>query len=202
MGAQRCTADAALHRARQAEQLAQAGTGAGADIAFGLRLVGSRFAGGPAGRGIGPRAARQPQVEQHRRRHDGHPRRPHRQALALCFQPAHHAAGRVQAEGAAAAEQQRMHPVHQVVGVQQVGLAGARRGAAHVGAGHRAAGRAQHHAATGGVGRQRVVADPQAGHVGQMAWKAGAWSLHPATVAARRRRATRPMPARPSAISA
>jgi hypothetical protein len=90
-----------------------------------------------------------PQVEQHRRRHDGHARRAHLQAVAAFVQPAHHAAGGVQPEGAAAGQQHRVHAVHGVFGAQQVGLARAGRAAAHVDAAGHALG-AQHHGAAGG----------------------------------------------------
>ena len=135
-----------------------------------LPCAGARVAGGHAGRvagrGVGPdRQVAVPQIEQHRRRHDRHAHRADRETVAVLFEPAHHAAGGVQAEGAAAGEQHGVHTIDQVLGPQQVGLARAGRAAAHVDTGHRAL-RAQHDGAAGGARRVREVADREAGDVG------------------------------------
>ena len=84
----------------------------------------------PAHRG-GSGVAHQ-QIKQHGRRHDGHAPDPHVKTDAAFLQPAHHAAGGVQPPRAAAGQHDRVHLVHQVDGREQVGLARAGRGAAHV----------------------------------------------------------------------
>ena len=67
----------------------------------------------------------------------------------MLLQPAHHAPSSIQPPGAASGQQDGVHLVYQVGGVQQVGLARARRGTTHIhtchgpvaGNHHRAAGR-------------------------------------------------------------
>ena len=80
-------------------------------------------------------------------------------AAAVRLQPAHHAARGVQAEGAAAADQDGVHALHRVDGVEQVGLPRARRRAAHLDAGDGALPVAQHHGAAGGGLEVGPVAD-------------------------------------------
>ena len=117
------------------------------------------LAGGVAGLRVGPDARiAEPQVEQHRRRHDRHARRADREAVAALVEPAHHAAGGVEAERAAAGEQHRVHALDQVAGREQVGLARAGRGAAHIDAAGRAR-FAEHDGAAGRPPRVGVVAD-------------------------------------------
>ena len=88
-------------------------------------------------------------------------------AVAVLVEPAHHAAGGIEAERAAAGQQQRVHLVDEVARHQQIGLARAGCRAAHVDAAGDA-GFAQHHRAAGGPARVGVVADLQAGDVGRI----------------------------------
>ncbi len=119
-----------------------------------------------AGRGIGADAVvAQRQVEQHGAGHDRHARRSHLQADALLVEPAHHAAGGVEPEGAAPGQQYRMHLFDHIAGREQVGLARARGGTAHVDAADRAGAR-EHHGAAGGPARVGEVADLDACHIG------------------------------------
>ena len=96
-------ADAAFHSALHAKQFAHAGAAACAHIALRRGLRAGVLASGVTGLRIGSNGGvAQGQIKQHGRRHDGHAGRAHVQANALLVQPAHHAAGRVQAPGAAA----------------------------------------------------------------------------------------------------
>ena len=149
--AQRSAADAALHRPLDAPQLADGGAGACADRAPRRRAGDGGGAGGVAGGGVGaePRVA-EPEVVQHRRRNDRHARRADRDADAALVEPAHHAAGGVEPERAAAGEQHARARARRRCRGQQVGLARARRGAAHVDAGDGAVAAAQHDGAAGG----------------------------------------------------
>ena len=63
------------------------------------------------------------QVEQAGAHYDGHARRPHGKADAALGQGVHHAAGRLQAERAAARKHHGMHRLYHVLGLEQVGLA-------------------------------------------------------------------------------
>ena len=146
--------------------------------------AGSFLLGALAGRSgvahnLGFMAETERQVEQHRRRNDRNAGHADLDADAAGFQPAHHAAGRIQPEGAAAREHYRMHPVHQVDRREQVGLARAGRRAAHVHAGHRALAR-EHHAAACGAARVGEVADLDACHianaVGGLAHALSSWA--------------------------
>jgi hypothetical protein len=105
-----------------------------------------RVDGGRAGCGV--RASGEvtaaAEVEHDGGRHDRHHPAGHREADTGRFQPSHHATGRGQPVGAAAAEHHRVHPLHRGARVEQVGLPGARRGPAHVDAADRPAGRRQH----------------------------------------------------------
>ena len=74
-----------------------------------------------------------------------------REAAAALLQPAHDAAGGVQAEGAAAAEKDGVDAVDEVAGAEEVGLAGAGGAAAHVGGGDGAVGAEDDCAAGGGL---------------------------------------------------
>ena len=67
--------------------------------------------------------------------------------------------------GAAAGEHDGMHLLHEVAGGQQIGLARAGRGAAHIDTGHGARARDDHGAARGAT-TVAVVAYLDAGHVG------------------------------------
>ena len=156
------------------------------------------FTGGESGLRIGPHARiAEPEVEQHRGRHDRNSRRADRKTVAMLVEPTHHAAGGIEPERAAAGQQQRVHLVDEVARHQQIGLARAGCRAAHIDtAGD--AGFAQHHRAAGGPARVGVVADLQPCDVGDRTGerchgdKPTAWS---STTSARRdrrhRRATR-----------
>ena len=108
----------------------------------------------------------EPEVEQHRGRDDGHARRAHGQAMPVLVEPAHHAAGGVEPERAAAGEQHGMHAVDGALGPQQIGLARARGAAANRHPADHAL-RAEHDGAAGGAPAFRGVADGEPGHVGQ-----------------------------------
>ena len=171
----RCRADAALHRPADAEQLADRGAGAGADVALGERIARRRFARGVAGGGIGADArVADPEIEQDRRRNDRHDERRRdaidgradRRADAALVEPAHHAARRVEAEGAAAGEHDRVHLVDRVDRIEQLGLARPGRRAAHVDAGDGAVA-GDHDRAAGRPARVGEVADLEAGDRGQ-----------------------------------
>ena len=72
------------------------------------------------------------QIKQNRSGNNRHQAITDRQPDVVLFQPPHHAAGRVQPPRTATGQQNRVYPVHQVAGVQQIGLTRARRGTAHV----------------------------------------------------------------------
>ena len=172
--AERSGAEAAAHRPADAEQLADAGAGAGADVALGRRRARRGLAGGVAGGGVGAdRGIADPEIEQDRRRHDRHRHRaavrllrPDGDADAALVEPAHHAAGGVEAEGAAAGEQDGVHLLDRVERRQQLGLARAGRGAADVDAADRAA-LGEDDGAAGRPARIGEVADREAGDGGQ-----------------------------------
>ena len=106
------------------------------------------------------------QVEQAGAHYDGHARRPHGKADAALGQGVHHAAGRLQAERAAARKHHGMHRLYHVLGLEQVGLARGRAASAHVDAADRALGRHDHGAAGAGA-RVMRVADAEGGQVGR-----------------------------------
>jgi hypothetical protein len=103
-----------------------------------------------AGRGVGSdRRVADPEIEQDRGRHDRHADRlaglrtgaagaAKLHADAALVEPAHHAAGRIEPECAAARQQDRVDLLDCVERRQQLGFAGAGRRAPHVDAGHRA----------------------------------------------------------------
>ena len=128
---------------------------------------------------LGGRAALPPadgQIEDHRRRDDGHQSAIHHHAPVVLLQPVHHAVGGGQAERAASREHDGVDVAHAVGGVQQIGLAAARRSAADVDRAGRAAWR-QHDGGSarpsGAQSRIRVeslvVPDEDSGHVGDRA---------------------------------
>ena len=134
-----------------------------------------RFARGVAGGGIGADArVADPEIEQDRRRNDRHDERRRdaidgradRRADAALVEPAHHAARRVEAEGAAAGQHDRVHLVDRVDRIEQLGLARPGRRAAHVDAGDGAVA-GDHDRAAGRPARVREVADLEAGDRGQ-----------------------------------
>ncbi|MNT29468.1 hypothetical protein D3C72_1652080 [compost metagenome] len=95
-------------------------------------------------------------------------RHAHVKADLLFFQVAHHAAGGVQPERAAARQHDGMHFFHHVDGVEQVGFTGAGRGAAHIHAANRARFGNDDRAA-GGAARVGVVPHAQARNLGDAA---------------------------------
>ena len=115
--------------------------------------------------------ASEEQVEEHGGADLRHPARTYFHAAAARLQPAHHAGRRIQAEGAAAAEEHRVNAFHCVNGAEQIGLARTRRRAAHVHAGDGAAGAAEHDRAAGCRVRIGPVADREAGDIGECAWR-------------------------------
>ena len=168
-------ADAALHRARDAEQLADRRARTRADVALGGRIARRDLARGVARRGVGADARiADPEVEQDRRRDDRHDeglrdavgRRADHGADAALLEPAHDAAGGVETERAAAGEDDRVHLVDRVDRIEQLGLARARRRAAHVDSGDGAFAGDDHRAA-GRPARVGEVADLEAGDRGQ-----------------------------------
>ncbi len=160
-------AEPALGGTLEPRHLAHGRPGAGADTALRHRPSARRLAGRLAGGRVRAHVrAPHRQVEEHGRGDDGHAQRAHLHPAALLLQPAHHATGGVQPEGAPAADQHRVHALHRVHRVEQVGLPRARRRTAHVHAGHGAVAVAQHHRAP----RRRLqvgpVAHRQPAHIG------------------------------------
>ena len=88
----------------------------------------------------------------------------HPKADAPLLQVSHHAGCGIQAIGAAAAQEYRVHLLHHVSWAQKVRFPRARRGTTHI---HPAYGpfRAQQDGASGGMGLICVVAYADAGHV-------------------------------------
>ena len=70
------------------------------------------------------------------------------EADSSLFEVSHHAGCRIQAERASTGQHDRVRDLDEVDGIQEVGLAGGRRRAAHVHAG-RGAGFGEHHRAAG-----------------------------------------------------
>jgi len=134
-------AESAAHRAGEPGDLADGCPGAGPDVARRDRSLARRprraIAAVRARAHV--RLAAHGQVEEHRGRHDRHLRDAGVEADALLLQVAHHAGGRVEPERAAAGQHQRVHPLHGVARIEEIGLARARRAAAHVRPGDRAA---------------------------------------------------------------
>ena len=113
-----------------------------------------------------------PEIEETGRRHHRHdlPRiGTDRETAAPLLQPGHHPAGRVQSEGAASGEEDRVDAFHQIARIEGVRLPGARPPAPYVHRGHRAAGRGQDDRAARepAVPGQGRVPDFEAGHVRQ-----------------------------------
>ena len=146
------SAQASLGGVLPAHRLADGCAGAGAHAALFGRPVRGADAGGIAIVGAGTNAmGDKAKVEYDGRGHDGYDAGTDAVADIALLQVSHDAGGGVQAVGASAAEHDGMHLLHKVAGPKQVGLAGARRGAAHVHAGDGAL-RAEHDgAACGGL---------------------------------------------------
>ncbi len=98
------------------------------------------------------------QVENRRRRDDGHKGASEFEADLLFLEIRHHAGRGIESEGAAAGQDDGVRDLHEVDWTQEVGFAGRRRRAAHVHAGGDARLGEDHRAAGGTLG-QRVVAD-------------------------------------------
>ena len=105
------------------------------------------------------------EIEQDRGRHDRDARRPGGPADVVLLEPAHGAGGGVEAERAAAGEDDRVHLVDHVERVQQIRFARARRAAALRDAADRVAVDENHRAAGRALG-EREVADLDAGDRG------------------------------------
>ncbi|MNV67538.1 hypothetical protein D3C71_1603420 [compost metagenome] len=166
-------ADAAFHGPLNAKNLAQGSASACSHVALGRVGGGCGVARRVACRGIGAYAhVAHQQVEQHGRRHDGQAPHGHIKTHATLFEPAHGAGGGVQPPGTSAGQHDGVHLVHQVGGVEQVRLARARSGAAHIHACHRAfAG--DDDGAAGGAAGFGEVAHLNARHAGDAASVAG-----------------------------
>ena len=111
--------------------------------------------------------AAEAEVHEDRRRHDRHLRVGDLEADLALVEIAHHAAGGVEAEGAAARQHDRVDALDAVRRIEQLDVARAGRAAAHVDAGDDAVGAGQDHGAAGRPLGQRVVADRQAGDGGE-----------------------------------
>ena len=70
-----------------------------------------------------------------------------------------------------------MYLLHQIAGVQQIGLPGARRCTAHIYAAHSPCG-AQHHAAARGAARVGVMPHLNSLHLGDVAAVGEQWLMH------------------------
>ena len=106
----------------------------------------------------GPHVAAAAEVEDDRTRHDRHDGAgiADRVAETGVGQPAYDTVGGREAEGAAAAHDDRLHALDEVARVEQVGLAGARSATTHVDTADRSGDRREHHGRPG----QPAVADP------------------------------------------
>ena len=163
--------DPAFHRAAHPRQLADGSARARPDAPRSHRIPGRADRGlVPAlGSGTHGPVPAHAQIVQDGRAHDRYAHdRADRVSHPLLLQVAHHAAGGVQPEGAAAGEHDGVHDRDGVDRVEQVGLARAGRPSPHIHAPHRAFGR-QHHRAPGRTLRKSVVTHPDAGYVGQPA---------------------------------
>ena len=157
-----------------AEDLAHHGASASAYAALGgspgAGVLPRIPAGGIAGRSIGAYAhIAHHHVEEHGRRHQRNPAHADTQAGTLLFQPAHGPCGCVQPPGAAAGQHDAVDLLHQIAGVQQIGLARARGCAAHIYTAHGTLG-AQHGGAARGAKRVAEMADGDALHTADMAF--------------------------------
>ena len=129
----RRAADAAFHRPFQAPALPTVAPAPAPTLPSGTGRGARGRRRAIAAVGVGPdRGVAYAQVEQDGRRHNRHARHAARRSPSVLLEPAHHAGRRVEAERAAAGEHDRVDAVDRVHGIQQVRLARARRGAAHV----------------------------------------------------------------------
>ena len=160
-------ADPRFHRVVGPARVADRGAGARADAAFLDRLRAGEAGGAIAAVGgrPDPRIA-DAKVEQDRGRHDRHARDADVEADVVFLEPADDAGRGVEAEGAAAGQHDRVDLFDRVDRRQQIGLARARRRAAHVHAGDRARFR-EHDRAAGRPLAQREVPDLDAVNRGQ-----------------------------------
>jgi hypothetical protein len=110
------------------------------------------------------------QVEDHRAGDDRHhfTRTAHRDADAIPQQSPGHPVGGREPEGGAAAEDERVDPLHEVLWVEQVGLAGAGAAAADVDTTDRSLRRSEHDGRAGqpAVTNPLGLTDPDPGDVG------------------------------------
>ena len=150
--------------AAHARRLADRGARAGADAAFRDGAVGGRArrlvaaVGGRTDPAVADR-----QIEDRRGRNNRHVGGAELEADLLLFEIPHDAGRGVEAERAAAGQDDRVRDLDEVDRVEQIGLARGGRRAAHVHAG-RGAGLGQDHRAAGRALRQRVVSDLDARH--------------------------------------
>ena len=119
--------DARLDRARGPVELGNRGAGASPDAAF-FHAVRGCLTGGVACRGVGSHVgAADAEVEQRRGGHDRHRAGRGGKADAAFFEIAHHARRRVQPEGGAAGQQDRVRAADQATGPQEIRFARRRR---------------------------------------------------------------------------
>ena len=155
----RRAADAALHAASHAAGFAERRAGAGAHAAFRHRRIGGRprrLIAAVGARTNAPVADRQ--VEDRRRRDDRHVCGSEREADPFLLEVPHDAGRRIEAERAAARQDDGVGDLDEVDGIEQIGFARRRSRAAHVHAG-RDAGFGQHDRAAGRALGERVMAD-------------------------------------------
>ena len=171
-------ANAAFHGALPAKHLAHYGPRAGTHAAFGGAAAAGGLAGGVASGGVGAhRHIAQHHIKQHGSGHQWNTAHANGQARTLLFQPAHGAGSAVQPPGAAARQHDAVHLLHQIAGVQQIGLARAGGCAAHIHTAHRTFG-AQHHAAAGGAACVGAMAHVNSLHLGDVAGVGEQWLMH------------------------
>ena len=163
------TANAALHRALAASHLANRRAGAGADVALDDRTVRGRRRGEkPAFGGRTDLGVADAEVEEDRAGHDRDESAAELETDAALLEVPHDAAGRIEAEGAAASEHDRVHLLDACRRREQIGLARAGRAAADIDASRRPLLR-EDDRAPGGPFRQRVVTDLETRHGRQSA---------------------------------
>jgi hypothetical protein len=161
-------ANAAFDGERRASHLADRRPGTRAHRSLRNRAARRRLKRPHSRRRIGPDiGAANAQVEEHRRRNNRHARRSRVKADALIGQRAHDAVGGGQPKGAAARQHHRMHLGHHAARIEQIGLAGSGRAAAHIHRAKRGPG-APDDGAAGASLQVGIMPDEDAGHVAEI----------------------------------
>jgi hypothetical protein len=142
-------ADAALHRTIAAGELGDGRAGTRAHGALRDAASARSRCGAVAGVCVRRLGTADGEVEEDRGGDDGDAQAGHLDADVALGEEAHDAAGRVEAEGGATAEQDGVDLLDDVAGAQEIGFARAGGGAADIDAAH-GAGRAEHDGAAGG----------------------------------------------------